>query len=211
MSNLILRGAWVAHVVIQSNESGCFCRLNMRADFSDTVRHEMGWDELGIHSRMIEFDGELPFGRLTLKPQQETLTGSSPELKLEFEDASGFRAVRVKEKDKESTRVELRFQVRSTNPDAAAFCQEYKRLVRVGLGELRMVWSEGGQLDESEAANAFAPTEQPGAQLSMVEGMKVGARGRKKHTRQMEEAVVTVDVDPDERARLDAVTEQRLN
>lgn len=208
MSNSIMRGAYLSHVVIQSNESGTFCRLNVRADYSDSVREENGWQELGINSKFVDLIGEMPAGRLALTSQQILTNGSCPELRIAFDSIGTFRAVRVKAKDQESSRVELRFHIRSSDPNAAGLCQGYKRDAKKTLGELRI--SDGKEVEEER------PPANPDGQLTIAEGMKIvkGDKKKNKGTRgQLTAAVaeVSVEISPEERERLDTVIEQSLN
>lgn len=174
MSNSILRGAALAHCVIQSNEAGTFLRMNARADYTETIREEMGWDELGLRSRMIELDGEVAAGRLALTSQQQSLDGTCQQLRIGFESMSKFRAVRCKAKDQQSTHIELRWHIISRDPDAATLAMAYKGEVKEGLGEMRI--SVGEEPIEE-------PEPEGGPQMTIHEGMRLAKGGNGKPPR----------------------------
>ena len=205
MSNSILRGAALAHCVIQSNEAGTFLRMNARADYTETIREEMGWDELGLRTRMADLDGEVAAGRLALTSQQQTLDGGCPELRLGFESMGKFRAVRCKAKDAQSSHVELRWHIISRDPNAAALAMTYKSEVKDGLGELRISVGED-------------PIEEPegdGNQMTIHEGMKLakGTGGKPKKLTRHEQlaAAASANAAPltaREKARLERMEER---
>lgn len=215
MSNFILRGATLAHVVTQNNEATTFVRINVRGDLTDAVRQELGWNEMGPHETKREFDNELGEGRLSLRSEQQALNAPTPELNLHFDECGTFRVCQVKGETGDSTRNEIRFHIRTTSPEAAGLCQEYKRNAKKGLGEMRIVFGPEAK-DEVKVADAFANAKSDDGQLTIVESMKAanGHREKNKRTRgQMADAVaeVTVEVDPAERARMDAVIDGSFN
>ena len=138
LHNITFRGASLSHCVMTTDESGAFLRLNAKADYTDTIRDEMSWDELGDNSKSMELAGEIPGGNLVLTCQQAGIDGSFPELQIGFDAVRAFKAVRVKEKDQESSRVELRFQIITRDHASATVVFEYKATVKKALGELRL-------------------------------------------------------------------------
>lgn len=129
-------GARLAHCVTQSNkEGGVFVRINGRCDFTKGLRDDNDWVELPAKSKNMDLEGEYGAGRITLVCQQSTLQGTT-EIELPYTEITDFRAVRVKDKDQESTRIELRFHIVTTDPDAGRLCQLYKTLAKKALGEM---------------------------------------------------------------------------
>lgn len=135
---MIARGAGLKHCVTQEDEGGAFVRINAKADYSGPVMEAMEWPEIHDKLKKGEMDGELSEGSLSIVSQQALLDGSFPELTLTFESIKNFKFARVKEKDQQSTHLELRFQIVSRDTHAAALCYEYKRAVKKSLGLLTL-------------------------------------------------------------------------
>ena len=221
MQQLHLRGAFLRHCVVQSNkEGGVFVRINASADYTEAIRAEMDWIELPTRSKNMDLEGEFAGGRLTLTGDQQTLGGGAPELRIDFDQLTNFRAVRVKDKDQESTRDELRFHVISMDPNAAALCQSYKAQAKKSLGSMEFKFTaqlgavkaaDPDQFTIPEASTEPADTA-PGELLSIRDGMAIKTQGRKGKRHQQAQAAsdVSVEISPEDRAVLDAVINQSL-
>ncbi len=198
-----MRGAAVGHCVIQSDESGVFLRMNMRADYSDTLRESMGWDPLGAHSRSMDLEGQIGGGRLRLSSQQQQIDGSFPEMQISIDEVSAFRAVRVKDKDQEATRVELRFQIRSRAEEAAALAYAYKSSAKKSLGELRISQSDAPMQTVSDERQDSRPIDN---------ALNAAGSGRKKEKgrRGAPVAAAVVSIEPDERKKVEQIIDKSL-
>lgn len=137
MAKFIMRSAWLAHCVTQSNkEGGVFVRINARCDYTKAIREEHGWVELPNKSKNMDLEGSFARGIVSLVSQQGTLGAENGTLDLPYTEVTTFRAVRVQDKDQESTRVELRFHIITTHDDAARMCQLYKVLAKKSFGQM---------------------------------------------------------------------------
>ncbi len=135
---LKFRGSRFAHFVGQDNEGGVFVRANMRADLTQTICDHFSWKYPDETVKKVYLLGELGAGRIILTCQQTNMNGN-PEVQLDFDDCTDFWVARVKDKkDSEATRLELRFQIRSTSRAAAGAIQEYKALAKRSTGEMKM-------------------------------------------------------------------------
>ncbi len=211
MEKLTITGAKLFDAGIKSGSSGPFMNIQIRMDYTEHAREAMDWPNIPDKSRLMELEDELPFGRLAMVSQQSNLNDSGPaEFKIEYQQIDSFRVVRVKGKKNESSRVELRFNVRSADPNVAHLYFEFKRQVSKGLSELKLAW--GGAAKEIPAVLELKPTEDDG-KISNAAGMKAGARGKTKQRRQMEAAVdaeVSVEMDPVEAQRVAEAIEGSL-
>lgn len=203
MSHITLTGTTLFKVSIESGSSGPFCLLRMRSDYSVPAREAMDWPELPGAANLMDLEeAEIPFGKLTLTSQQQNLDGSQPAcLKLQFSTADTFRIVRVKGKKNQSSYVQLRFNVKSLDPTAAAACFEYKRSVKKGMAELVIKW--GAAAKEVPAVLTLVQENEP-KRISNVDGMKAGSR--KKQKEQMAAAVAAEA--PTVTVELERITEQ---
>lgn len=185
MTNTKLRGVSLAHVVTQNNEATTFVRINVRADLTEALAQELGWGPIGPHQTSGGYDNEMGKGRLHLQSEQQALGAPTPELELEFEECGTFRVVQVKNSELDTTRNEVRFHVRSTSADAAGLCQEYKRNAKKGLGSMEIAWGEQPKTGTVKKEVVLTPV--PEGRISLVDGMKIGGRGKSKAGKQREQ------------------------
>lgn len=175
-----MRGAWLAHCVIQSNkEGGVFLRINARCDYTKEIRDENNWVELPDNSKNMDLIGAFTPGRFNLECQQQGINGVI-NLELPFTDMTTFRAVRVSDKDQESTRVELRFHIITTDLNAAALCQNYKANAKKTLGVLMVEVATAGEVLKPKKVDPNQPA-LPGAEQPVNAStlQKIGGRGGK--------------------------------
>jgi len=213
MQNQILRGVQLGNATIQNDD----IRIDVRCDFSESIREEMKWDAPGLKTQMLTFDDEFGIGRFILAADQKMTDGTHPEIVVPFDSASGFRVIRVTEKGKDSTYLQLRFHVCTTAPGIAQLCSDYKRAVKKSRGQMRLRIGK-----EPEAGDAPLFEEQfiddkgeqiPNPRISNIEGMEAGKRrgrppGAKNKTQRAqiiaavaaEEPTVTVDDDLEDSA-----------
>lgn len=211
MEKLTITGAKLFDAGIKSGSTGPFMNIQVRMDYTAHSREEMGWPELPDKSRLMDLEVELPFGRLVMTSQQSNMADNTPaEFKIDYQQIDSFRVVRVKGKKNESSRVELRFNVRSADPNVAHFYFEFRRQVLKGLSEIRLAWGQAAK--QIPAVLELKHTEDNG-KISNADGMKVGARGKMKQRRQIEDAAaeVSVEMDPVEAQQAAAAIEASLN
>ena len=166
MHKQILRGARLGNCVLQNDD----VRVEIVCDFTETVREEMDWSEPSSTQKLAAFDDEFGGGSFKLTSDQKVLEGGTTEIAVPFDSISGFRCVRCKEKGQDSTRLELRFHICTTAPEAIQYCQAYKQTVPPLMADSK-------------------PSEDLGERISMIDGMATGKRGRGRPRKvQIEEA-----------------------
>ncbi len=204
MSKITLTGASLFKVSIESGSSGPFCLLRMRADYSGPAREKMDWPELPSGSNLMDLDeAEIPFGILLLTAQQQNLDGSAPAcLSLEMSGAETFRVVRVKGKKGAPSYVQVRFNIKSTDTNAAQACFEYKRAVRKSLAELKLTWGSAAKQVPTELELKQEDARTSATSAAMGDRPKKGQpRGRGTQRQQIQDAAnqeVVVKVDKED-------------
>ena len=197
MNQQILRGARLRNCILQDDD----VRIEITCDYTDEIREEMDWDEPGMSTKLMTFDDEIGAGSLKISADQKDLENGTTEIAFPFDSASGFRCVRLTEKGKESTRLELRFHVCSTAPEAVELCRAYKRTVKKGMGQMRL--TVGAVAPIEEAPPLLAEHED---RVSNLVGMQAGKRGRGRPRKEQLAAAVaaeapTVTIDEEEERR----------
>lgn len=205
---LKFRGTRFAHFVGQDTEGGVYVRANIRADLTQHICDHFGWKFPDDTVKKVYFLGDLGAGRIILTAQQKTLENDNPELQLDFDDGTDFYVARVKDKkDGDATRLELRFQIRSTSRAAAGLIQEYKAQVKRALGEMKMTLGKEKPEGTSKSLE-LVKTEDEGRPATTGAAMgdrpkKGQPRGRGTQREKLQEAAnaeatVSVQHDPEE-------------
>ena len=186
MHKQILRGARLGNCVLQNDD----VRVEIVCDFTETVREEMDWSEPSSTQKLAAFDDEFGGGSFKLTSDQKVLEGGTTEIAVPFDSISGFRCVRCKEKGQDSTRLELRFHICTTAPEAIQYCQAYKQTVKKGVGPMRVTIGAKPKTEPVPPLMADSkPSEDLGERISMIDGMATGKRGRGRPRKvQIEEA-----------------------
>ena len=209
MNQQILRGARLRNCILQDDD----VRIEITCDYTDEIREEMDWDEPGMSTKLMTFDDEIGAGSLKISADQKDLENGTTEIAFPFDSASGFRCVRCTEKGKESTRLELRFHVYSTAPEAVELCRAYKRTVKRGMGQMRFTVGAAAPesstplLDAMNTEAEDARRERLGLdRISNAAGMQAGKRGRGRPRKEQLAAAVaaeapTVTIDEEEERR----------
>ena len=124
-SQILIRGAYFRHCVMQDEEAGAFIRANMTADLSTPVCEEMGWS-IGKGGEDGKLKGRLDARSMILTPVDTQL--QQHELQSVCGEVGDFEWFEVKDQGNQSARWELRFKVRFPI-EAAAFIANYKQRV----------------------------------------------------------------------------------
>lgn len=167
----------------------------------------MGWPNIADEIESCKLSGQLAGDNMVLTPADKTL--KQYEFQLGIGEVTDFEIARVKDDDKESTRTELRFKIRTASGSAAAQLYDYLSKVGKAPAAMKLKYSEQGSLTDqpetSESAADEAPEEQP--PLDNLMNMVGSGRKRKQRTRGEMSASVQVE-DADEAAQRDAVAKQ---
>jgi hypothetical protein len=165
MSKLICRGCRVRYADVRESKAGVYTRLYLTADFSDTVREQMGWEPPGVLSGKL--DGELNATHFILTPNQKELR--QHELQLDAVSVDDFQYFQVKDAENETTSEEMRFVIHTAVDGASALVENYMRRVGTSdksIGQLRINYEvqEAIPLEDAPTAQAKlegAEAEQP--------------------------------------------------
>jgi translation elongation factor EF-1beta len=152
MPKLTFRGAFIRFVDLRFDEKSksTYVKINFTSDFSEPIREAMEWGEPGAGFTASDLEGELSLTHLVLTPNGREL--KPHEMQISAKEATGFSVVRVKGDDGESTHNELRFQVLTADPDAAAKLREYIANIGKGVAQLRVNCEVQEEMDLGEAA-----------------------------------------------------------
>ena len=134
MNNQILRGAKIGNVVLQQDDA----RIEIVADFTDSVCESMDWSAPSMTQKTAGFEDQFGAGSFKITNDQKTMDGGTGEISVPFDSMGGFKIVRCKDKGQDSTRLELRFHVCTTDSGAVHLCQEYKRTAKKGTGQMKV-------------------------------------------------------------------------
>lgn len=204
MHQQILRGAKIGNCVLQEDD----VRIEIKCDFTDTIQEEMDWAEPSQSQKLATFDDQIGQGSFKISSDQKALGSGTTEIAVPFESMSGFRVVRCKEKGQDSTRLELRFHVCTIDTAAVISCQEYKRTVKKGVGQMRI--TVGKEAAKAPAAPLFDASGAENATIHELSKIQTESakkqRGRPRKTIiDAASAEVSVEMDPEERERLDKI------
>jgi len=138
---IIFRGVVLKHFDGRQSPDGAtfFTRMNLSAEFSDTVRENMDWDDPGDCIKPgspAKLTGELLGHNFILTPGDKRL--KDKELQLGIKDVTDFQVITLKDDEGEPSGRQLRFQVRTEEDGAAALCEQYVRSVGRHEGQLKI-------------------------------------------------------------------------
>jgi hypothetical protein len=195
MPKLIFRAALIRFVDLRYDEKSKakYVKINFTASFSEPVREAMEWGEPPAGFASAKLDGDLTASHIILTPDGKEL--SQHELQMDISGASGFEVHRVKVGE-DSHENELRFQVVTSAPGAAARLEAYLEVIGKGTAQLRVNYEQQQPLvttdtqerliseeqahDTSEATDDTA-ADDPGAPLAQAATMG-GTHQRKVRT-----------------------------
>lgn len=147
MAQLILRGVFVRFIDLRYSEKShtVYTKINFTADFSDPVREELGWGEPAEGCNSAKLEGELAASSFILTPNEHPMLAS--EITISAKAAHKFEFFWVKVKDSDSRSAELRFQIVTTDDNAAALLQAYLKAMGQTVGQLKIEYTENAQIE----------------------------------------------------------------
>lgn len=214
MPNLSFRSFIIRHFDVRRNEGGVFTRLHVTSDPSDVINGRMDWEHIPDSVESCKLSGKLAGESITLSPTDKSL--AQYEIQLPCGDVGDFSIHRVQADEGDSTSTELRFVIRTASIAASASLSEYWSKVGDAPCAMKLRYSEQSEIEE-KAEETEPETNAEPTQISMVDGMKLmssGAKPKRDKTRgratQLAQATASVEIDPTERQRLEAVIEESL-
>ncbi len=145
MPSIRFRGAFIRYADVRcDDEAGKFIRLHLTADWTDTVRDHMGWQDVPDTVSKATLSGVLNGQNLILTPNGKEL--KRHELQIGITEVDDFTLVRVKDDEGEPKGTELRFRARTTQPGAAALIEGYIERIGRGVGLLKIEHEKQGNL-----------------------------------------------------------------
>ena len=181
MPKLLFRGAHIRFVDVRydQNSKTTYTKINFTASFSEPVREAMEWGEPPAGFASAKLDGDFNATHLILTPNGKEL--KQHELQINAKEIGNFELVRVANDGGDSTSNELRFQVVTADPEAAAKLSEYIAVIGRGEGQLRVNYEAQSELEmEAEETQERLISEEQAADTTKEDAVAVGGRGRKK-------------------------------
>lgn len=161
---ILFRGAYIRRCEIRNGEDAREVRVEMTADWTETVREKMEWGEVPHGHGGGYLLGELVASTMQLTPAGREL--KEWQLDLNINKVTGFVQVPLKDSEGNTTGRELRFSVRATAEATAAKVEEYCARIGRHAGLLKIKFQhqeelaldpESGSEEETlQAASRFA-------------------------------------------------------
>ena len=162
MSKLEFSGAWLRGVSLDRDKSGPYMKLEFGSNYSGPVCKAMGWNEAPYGEKQGVLIGALVASNLILTPNKKL---SKEQLDLAITTVDHFTFHVLKSTDGESTRTELRFNVKSVEANMAGVVEEFYRLVtEEAKGKCVVTYSEQKQMDLAPEEPAGDEEQAEGAQ-----------------------------------------------
>jgi hypothetical protein len=131
--------------VRQAKEGGeVFCRIHLAANFAETVREKMEWENIPDSVTQAKLAGALAATNFILTPSDKQL--KKYELNFDIHSVEDFEVVSLKDDEGEIRGRELRFIVRTPKEGVEALCGEYIRRVGRAPGSLKIGYIKQEQL-----------------------------------------------------------------
>ncbi len=115
-------------VRLDTDGSGCYARLHVRADYSEKIAEAMDWEAIPTCVEAAQLSGSVAASHLTLTPKEKELRKHEVQMSISGVDA--FEAIALRGDDGQLVRRQLRFRIRTEDPGAPALLASY--LQRVG-------------------------------------------------------------------------------
>lgn len=177
MPKLIFRAALIRFVDLRYDDKSKvkYVKINFTSAFSEPVREAMEWGEPPAGFASAKLDGDMTANHFVLTPDGKELR--QHELQMDAASISAFEVHRVKVGD-DSCENELRFQLVTSVPGAAARLEAYLEVIGKGTAQLRVNYEqqEPLQMDgtetqerlisEEQAHDTSEKTDDPGAPLA---------------------------------------------
>jgi len=160
MPKLIFRAALIRYVDLRYDDKAKakYVKINFTAAFSAPVREAMEWEDLPASYPSAKLDGELSAKHFILTPDDKELR--MHELQMAASGINSFEVHRVKVGD-DSTEVELRFQLTTSVPGAAAMLESYIEQFGKGTAALRVNYEQQSELDMEDDKQQTLATDEP--------------------------------------------------
>jgi hypothetical protein len=145
---ITFRGAIVRHFDVRQSPKGegMWVNIHMSADFTDTLREAMDWEDLPDSYRDADLSGDLAGVEMFLKPNGRELDRYA--LKLNIRSVDSFKVVSLKQGDDKEDERELRFTITTNAEKAHVFLGSWVRYIGRGKGVLKVSYSQQGELGE---------------------------------------------------------------
>jgi hypothetical protein len=150
MPKLLFRGTSIRFIDLRYDDKSksTYCKINLTAAFSEPVREAMQWGEPPAGFASAKLDGDFPATHLILTPNGKEL--KQHEIQITAKEIGNFELHRVKNEGGDSTSNELRFQVVTADPEAAAKLREYIANIGKGEAQLRVNYEEQEEMELEE-------------------------------------------------------------
>lgn len=147
MPKLIFRGTKIRFIDLRYDDKSKtpYVKVNFTSAFSDPVRQAMEWGEVPAGFASANLDGEFNATHMILTPNGGAEM-KQHEMQINAKEIGGFKLVRVKGDDGDSTSNELRFQVVTADPEAAFKLRDYISKIGKGEAQLRVNYTQDGEL-----------------------------------------------------------------
>ena len=168
MPKLIFRAAYIRCVDLRYDDKSKnkYVKLNFTAAFSEPVRQAMEWGEPPAGFASAKLDGDLTASHFILTP--DGLELRQHEVQMDATGISNFEVARVKVGN-DSTENELRFQLVTTVPGAAARIEAYLEAIGKGTAQLRVNYEQQEEmpleyrlLSPEQSADTSEAADEPG-------------------------------------------------
>ncbi len=149
MPKLIFRAALVRFTDLRYEEKARakYVKINFTAAFSEPVRNAMEWGEPPAGFASAKLDGDINASHFILTPDGKELR--QHELQMDCSSISNFEVHRVKVGE-DSHENELRFQLTTSAPAAAARVEAYIEAIGKGTAQLRVDYEQQSEMDLGE-------------------------------------------------------------
>jgi hypothetical protein len=169
---IIFRGAYIRSLELRNGDDR-HARIQMTADWTEPVRQHMEWDDAPEGFGACDLVGRLAASHIILTPNGKEL--KRHELQIAADDVNGFHLVPVKDGEGDVTRRELRFTVKTTQPDAAAQIEAYCQAIGRGAGQLKVSYVKQDELPLGDQQEPISATLR-GEALEMHQAKERGLR-----------------------------------
>lgn len=150
MAKIEFSGVFIRSFSGNRDKTGPYLELQFTANYTAPVCKDMGWNSEPYGEKQGVLIGALVGTKLIFTPNKKL---SKDEMQLDITTVDHFTFHVLKSADGESTRTELRFNVKSIETGAAGLVEEfYKVCSDEAKGKLVIAYSEQKQMDLPEGA-----------------------------------------------------------
>ena len=142
---IIFRGAYIRKITKNNSESDTGVRIEIGADWTDTVREHMEWDEVPHGHGASDLIGKLRANHMILTPADNML--KKHEVQIDIDECSGFNQKGIKDGEGNIGYRELLFAIDSSSDCAAALAEGYVNLIGRGKAQLKVSYVKQEEID----------------------------------------------------------------